>query len=250
MNNVKHVMNEMEMFENMEDYFNKGFEQMNQGTYEAPKDNERWTGKVINNVDPLFAGRVQIQIFGKYDDIPLVGLPWAVPDIHYLGSWAGNMVIPEIDTIVRGYFDHGDIHKPVYDSVAYDYKAQLETPTVIDRKEDYPNKMILMETNYGDKITMNRATGEFDIQTRAGTTVTITAKGDITIQSIKDVKIKSTGNTTIETDADTTVNATGKVKINGAKVELGNGVAKQHINNYPVCPFTNLNHWIDNNAFA
>ena len=35
----------------------------------------RWEGKVINNNDPEKLGRIQIQIFNFYDDLPKDGIP-------------------------------------------------------------------------------------------------------------------------------------------------------------------------------
>lgn len=64
-----------------------------------------WTGKVIQNDDPLHLGRVKILINGYYNDISESAIPWALPEFSYLGSSKGSFTVPEIGTIVRGYFD-------------------------------------------------------------------------------------------------------------------------------------------------
>ena len=51
---------------------------------------DRWTGKVIDNDDPLKLGRVKILIFGYYDDLAESALPWAVPDMGFFGDYIGK----------------------------------------------------------------------------------------------------------------------------------------------------------------
>ena len=38
-----------------------------------------WLGKVIDNQDPDFEGKVKVRVFGKFDDILDEDLPWARP---------------------------------------------------------------------------------------------------------------------------------------------------------------------------
>lgn len=247
-NNVQ-GLSESQLMNEMESFFDEGFTQFVQDVYEHPKDNDHWTGRVVNNLDPQMLGRVQIMIYGKYDDIPVLGLPWAVPDIKYLGSKSGNLIIPEIGTNVRGYFDHGDIHKPIYDSVAFDYQHQLSTATASQRKAGYPFNMVLLETDYGDYVTMNRTTGETNVQIHNGTVITISALGDISIKTggKGNFKVESGGNTTIETKGNTTIKSDGNVTIDSKKkVNIGKSKQKQLVNNLTVCPFSGLLHYQGN----
>ena len=125
-------MNDSELYKHFRENFGRSFEDFLNGNYDQPEDNNRWTGYVIDNMDPLFRGRVKVLIIGKYDDIPEASLPWAIPDISYLGSKAGNFIVPETGTVLRGYFDHGDIQKPIFDSVAYstDVTEKAKTPVI------------------------------------------------------------------------------------------------------------------------
>lgn len=246
-NNV-HGMSSDELLDDMEAYFDDGFNQFIHDTYEHPKDNDRWTGRVTNNVDPLMLGRVQIMIYGKYDDIPILGLPWAIPDIKYYGSSYGNMIVPEIGTNLRGYFDHGDIHKPIYDSLAFDYNNQLSVSTAAQRKLGYPFNMVLLETNYGDYVTMNRLTAETKVQLHTGALISISPKGDISIQTgpAGSMSIKSFVSTTIDTVGNTNIKSKGVVNVDGAMVNLGKSKTKRLVNNIPVCPLTGLPHFVGN----
>lgn len=243
----------VDLLVNMENYFDDGFKEFTTNNYTGPSDNERWTGKVVNNMDPSFLGRVQIMIFGKYDDMPTNTLPWAVPDIKYLGSGNGNFIVPPLFTIVRGYFEHGDIHKPIYDSVAFNYEHQLKSPTLLDRKIGYPNTMVLMETEYGDYVTMNRLTADTKVQLHNGVSININAKGDISITTLTgnlDINVMA-GNTTLTTTGNTSIKSAGIVEVDGATVNLGKNPVKQLVNNLPVCPISGLPHCTGNtNVFA
>ena len=57
------------------------------------KELKKWTGIVLNNADPDKLGRVQIKIYGYYDNLALNNIPWAVPDIQSWTSTKGNFVV-------------------------------------------------------------------------------------------------------------------------------------------------------------
>lgn len=217
---------------------------------------ERWTGKVIDNDDPLKLGRVKILIFGYYDDLAETSLPWAVPDIGYVGGTNGNFVIPEIGTILRGYFDQKDIQKPIFDSVAY---SQLTAQDVTKnplmfKMEDYPNKMVLLETDQGEYMTLNKKTGETEFHHRTGLSITIGVDGSLTIYTGEG--IKGPGKLTVNAggDADIIVGGNAEIKANGnvninsvmGDVNLGKNPVKQLCNNLPQCMFTGIQHNIGN----
>lgn len=245
--NVQAIENDA-LLNEMQDYFDQGFKEYVNDTYEKVSENEHWTGRVTNNLDPQMLGRVQIMIYGKYDDMPLLALPWAIPDIKYLGSKSGNFIVPEIGTNVRGYFDHGDIHKPIYDSVAFDQQNQLSVATASQRKLGYPFNMVLLETDYGDYVTMNRSTAETNIQLHNGTHISISVNGDINIQtgSSGSLKVTSNVNTSVNTTGNTTIKSKGTVNVDGAVVNIGSNKAKQLVNNLTVCPLTGLPHCVGN----
>lgn len=124
-------------------------------------DNGHWTGIVVNNCDPEQLGKIQIKIYGYYDDLAINNIPWAIPDINSFTSKVGNFVIPEINTIVRGYFDNGDEMKPIYNSVAFNsiYTSKESNPFEWNmRTTDYPNTMVLFQTDMKDYLVMNKKT--------------------------------------------------------------------------------------------
>jgi hypothetical protein len=251
-------MNDNELYKHFRENFGKSFDDFINGAYDnnEPEDSNRWTGYVIDNLDPTFRGRVKILIIGKYDNIPEASLPWAIPDISYLGSKAGNFIVPETGTVVRGYFDHGDIQKPVFDSVAYSEDVIQNAQVGVRNPAEYPDKMILMQTDMGESMTLNRRTGETKFIHRSGTTisisplgaVTITAGGtskpaDITLESELAVNInaKSTGQINIHSE-------TGNIMVDSdsGEVQLGKNLAKQFVNNLPNCIVTGAPHAVGN----
>lgn len=236
-----------------------GFEQTVQNTYtdHDDKSGERWTGKVIDNNDPLKLGRVKVLVFGFYDDLSEEALPWAIPDIGYIGGTNGSFIIPEIGTILRGYFDEHDIQKPIFDSIAFTKKTAGNeyVNSNINKTEDYPHKMVLLETDSGDYLTLNKKTGETVFNHRTGLSITIGADGSLTINT--GANGNDTGNVTINTDGNTTVNASGDVTVKAEKnvnidsgpngfVNLGRNPGKQFCNNLPNCLLTGIPHFINN----
>jgi len=63
-------------------------------------------------------GRIKVQVWGVYpDDVKPSDLPWAWPETpgiiggKYQAGWSS---VPELGSIVRVYFDYGDINSPIY----------------------------------------------------------------------------------------------------------------------------------------
>lgn len=248
-----------ELLENVLNDVDKGFNAQVSETYEKPDVNpdSRWTGKVVDNNDPEMLGRVKILVFGYYDELPTTALPWAIPDISYIGGTNGSFIIPEVGTMVRGYFDQGDIQKPIYDSIAFTEltaKNLTKNPLVF-KEENYPNKMVFFETDQGDFMTLNRFTGETEFKHRTGLTITIGIDGSLTINT--GTKMGEPGNVTVNTAGKVDINATNDININAVTgnvnidsitgdVNLGKNVLKQLVNNLPICPVTGIKHCVGN----
>lgn len=253
------AMSTDEMLNEITDKVDSGFKEQQTGTYEkfSQDPHDRWTGKVIDNLDPEMLGRVKILVFGYYDELAEFALPWAVPDISYIGGSNGSFVVPEVGTFVRGYFDQGDIQKPIYDSVAFsEMTATNKTKNMmINKLQNYPHKMVLMETDQGDYLTLNRFDGETKFHHRSGLDITIGADGSLTINTgagysqLGNIKIECHGNTEIKTDGDTSVTSKyGNVTVDSKYgfVMLGKNKTKQLVNNLPICPVTGMPHCTGN----
>ena len=222
------------------------------------KGDNRWTGKVIDNDDPEKLGRIKILVFGYYDDLAESALPWAVPDLGYIGGSNGNFVIPEIGTIVRGYFDEKDIQKPIFDSVAFTQVAAQDTTKnpLMNKFEDYPHKMVLMETDQGEYLTLNKKNGEVEFNHRSGFNIIIDANGNMSIHTGSGLNPADSGRlnlnvmgaANIDVGGDATLRAKMNVNIDTVEgdILLGNNPIKRPCNNIDQCFVTGLRHNIGN----
>lgn len=153
-----------------------------------------FTGKVVNNNDPDKEGKCQIRVFGIFGpDLPDSDIPWALPDFNFIGSKLGSFVVPPVDAIVKVYFDHGDIYLPHYST-----KAVVKSSQPSQKDTDYPDNMVMFETDDGDYFTMNRKTKETTFNHNSGTKITIAKDGSIEINSKGKIDIKHTNILTID----------------------------------------------------
>lgn len=129
---------------------------------DKPKEYKKYRGKVIDNDDPLQCSRVKVRVFGKYDELDANVIPWAIPEINFLGSTKGSSIIPEIGTIVKVEFDQGDDKVPIYSMQEFNQANLKEMDDY--RTEDYPNMLMFFETKAGDYFRINRYSGEAEFK--------------------------------------------------------------------------------------
>ena len=167
------------------------------------KCTDRWTGVVIDNSDPMKLGRIKVKVFGFYDSVDESAIPWALQEGSYLGAMTSNLVIPKVGAVVRGYFENGDLYKPIYGSI-----ITVEDPLVASTEAflgergpgetimsdatsslDYPDVMVLMKTDDGEGVTLNRRSGQMKITHRSGLKLQIDPNGSIMIEQSMSKKI-------------------------------------------------------------
>lgn len=193
-----------------------------------------YTGVVEDNNDPDKLGRCRIRVYGIFDDknITTSSLPWALPEQSFVGSNVGNFVVPPVDTLVRVYFDDDDIYKPVYTNKACNTQQLPE-----DRLENYPNNLIMFETDNNDTFAINTETFEVSFRTASGVSVIINSEGNITI----DNTVGDTGNVTINVKGNVDLNSEEgdiSVEANRGNVKLGNNDSMTQCPNANFCYVT------------
>lgn len=212
-----------------------------------------WVGKVADNKDPDRIGRCKIRIQGYYEGIDDENLPWALPSPSFLGSYRGSFVVPQVGTLVNGHFDQGDENVPVYDGLAI---HEANSNSLSDKDNDYPNTMVLFETDENDSFSVNRKSGEISIKHRSGTLITLDKNGNLSIDLDN---ISTGGNLNISTKGDVTVNcggdadiiAEGNATLDASTVQLGKNPSSQLCNNLPNCLICGSPHQIGNtNVFV
>jgi hypothetical protein len=165
---------------------------------------ENYVGVVENNKDPERTGRCQIRIHGLHDGISTENLQWMEPEFPLSMGLHGSFIVPEIGTTVNIFYVNGDVYQPKYTSKAVDKTTNNFSA---DKNEDYPDTCILYETKKGDYLKINRAKGEFTLQTAAGCTLKMSQNGDIDIDN------------SMSNNGDMTLNLRGDFKIDN---RLGN----------------------------
>lgn len=125
-------------------------------------------GEVIDNVDPLGAGRVKIRVFGVYDDLPDDAIPWALYSDPFMGgnSDVGGRFIPDMGNHMWVFFEEGDPEQPVYFAGA---PARSDGPMEAVTSGEYPHNKVF-KTKSGHTI-------EFD-DTEGNTRIRIAHKSD------------------------------------------------------------------------
>src|SRR5689334_1403488 len=85
----------------------------------------KYRGKVIDNVDPLFLGRI-MALVPAISEIPLT---WAMPCVPYAGPGVGFYAIPPLDANVWIEFEGGDPDYPIWTGCFWEEgQVPLEAP--------------------------------------------------------------------------------------------------------------------------
>jgi hypothetical protein len=71
----------------------------------------KYRGTVVNNIDPMKMGRVQVIVTDASNLIPT---SWAAPCLPLLGMQMGIYAVPQIGSGVWVEFEHGDPDKPIW----------------------------------------------------------------------------------------------------------------------------------------
>jgi uncharacterized protein involved in type VI secretion and phage assembly len=71
----------------------------------------KYRGTVINNVDPMQLGRIQVMV---PDVSQVVPTSWAIPCLPFTGKQMGMWVLPQIGTGVWVEFEQGDPDYPIW----------------------------------------------------------------------------------------------------------------------------------------
>lgn len=139
-----------------------------------------YKGIVVDNNDPEKMGRVRVQVWGIFDDIPVNHLPWCNPEEHYMGSTMGSFVVPPNGAVVKVYFENNEIYNPVYTSRVED-KNSLNF--VSNPGDDYPDTKVFFENDNGEFFKTNIRTGQTVYRHSSGVIIMIDGKGNTTIST-------------------------------------------------------------------
>jgi len=143
---------------------------------------------VLDNVDPLQAGRIKAEVIPYFVGIASTLLPWAVPKnpmFSGAGTGSGSFTVPDIGSKVWVFFENGDMYQPVYDGEAPDLVNGLPS----FRTTNYPNRRG-WKTSSGITFYVDDTAETLNILHPTGTAVTVSADGSVTVNSVATVTIQ------------------------------------------------------------
>lgn len=123
----------------------------------------KYRGKVVNNIDPMQLGRVQVSVPAVLGEGQM---SWALPCAPYGGSGVGFFTVPPVDANVWVEFEGGDPNFPILAgcfwgsgempaSPAVPFKKVFKTDTATLTLDDTPGAGgVTIELSSGMKISM------------------------------------------------------------------------------------------------
>lgn len=187
-----------------------------------------WVGEVVDNKDPDKLGKCRVRVFGKFDDLDVDSIPWAIPagsNVFAGGSkhGAGSLSVPKVGAKVRVRFSGGNIYSPEYVSI------QDVNEALIDEISDsYENATVLF-FDEDEKVkvvyTVSKGLEIFHKDSH----ILINPDSSITIEHKDSSSIIELVGPTINITANSTVNVTANAKISHEATEVhsnGSSVTK------------------------
>jgi hypothetical protein len=156
---------------------------------EGPKYYGIYRGTVINNVDPLFLGRIMATVPDAGGIIPST---WATPCVPLAGKQMGTFMVPQIGAGVWIQFEAGDPDRPVWTGGWWGVAAEVPVLALAGVPGD-PN--IVIQTTLQNAIVVSDLpgpTGGIMLKSTTGATIIVNDTG-IYIQNGKGASIVMVG---------------------------------------------------------
>ena len=150
----------------------------------------KYRGTVVNNIDPLRKGRIQVIV----PDVCLTPSTWAMPCVPVAGLQMGMVSIPPIGAGVWVEFEQGDPDYPIW--VGGWWGSSAEMPTLSQQVQP-PIQGMTFETLLKNGIQISDVPGPSGgilIKSALGATITVNDTG-IVIQNGKGASISLIGPT-------------------------------------------------------
>jgi uncharacterized protein involved in type VI secretion and phage assembly len=151
----------------------------------------KYRGTVVNNVDPLQIGRIQVMVPDVANVIPGT---WAMPCVPIAGKQMGTFVVPQVGAGVWVEFEQGNPDYPIW--VGGFWGAVAEVPTLaLAGIPASPN--IVLQTTAQNAIVISDLpgpTGGIMLKSTTGAAIIVNDTG-IYIQNGKGASIVMTGPT-------------------------------------------------------
>jgi uncharacterized protein involved in type VI secretion and phage assembly len=148
----------------------------------------KYRATVLNNVDPMFQGRIQVQLGDRYGLFPST---WAMPSFPFAGKGNGMVALPQLGSSVWVEFEAGDPDYPIWTGAFWPDAGGFPPLALAGATPVSPN--IHIQTTLGTSITVSdNPASQVLIKTVTGAMVTIGAAG-ITIMNGQGASIAMVG---------------------------------------------------------
>lgn len=151
----------------------------------------KYRGMVLNNIDPMQQGRLQVQV---PDVAGLIPTTWAMPCVPLAGINMGILALPMIGAGVWVEFEQGDPDYPIWVGCFWGSAAELP---LLSHMVIPPAPGITLQTPLKNGIVISDVpgpTGGIQLQTATGAMISVTDIG-ILISNGKGAVINLTGPT-------------------------------------------------------
>lgn len=151
----------------------------------------KFRGSVLNNVDPLQMGRVQVAVA---DVTGLSPSSWAMPNVPVAGAQMGAYVVPPVGAGVWVEFEQGDPDRPIWTGCWWGSAAEVP-PLALAGLPGSPN--IVLQTTGQNSIVLSDVpgpTGGIMLRSTSGAMILVNDTG-ITISNGQGATVTLTGPT-------------------------------------------------------
>lgn len=170
-------------------------------------------GRVINPLDPLALGRVQVQL-PFIDDLDLS--PWARVATLMAGPAHGSYFIPNLGDEVLVAFEHGDVKAPYIIGSLWNAMAPPPLPSPVPQ-------IRMLRTLVGNQIMFTEVPPSITIMTPAGQTILLSPAGIQITAGVNVINMTPDG-VTITGNPKLSLVSTGMIDITAPNVSI-NGAA-------------------------
>ena len=158
---------------------------------DGPKYYGVYRGTVVNNIDPMQLGRIQVTVPDAGGVIPS---SWAVPCVPLAGKQSGTFMVPQVGAGVWIQFEGGDPDKPVWTGGWWGIAAEVPVLALAGVPGD---ANIVFQSQLQNAIVISDLpgpTGGIMLKSTTGATIIVNDTG-IYIQNGKGASIIMTGPT-------------------------------------------------------
>ena len=149
----------------------------------------KYRGTVLNNVDPLQTGRLQVQV---PDVAGLLPSTWALPCLPFAGAASGFYAVPAPESTVWVEFEQGDPDYPVWTGCFWGSSADVPEMALAGVPE---LQQIVIQTTGSNMLLVSDTpgpTGGILLQTSSGAMISVSDIG-IVIDNGQGATIELTG---------------------------------------------------------